>query len=282
MNPAGKRLAAGDGTQCGVPGFHQTLKNVANPVSVKLTAGEGTHIKVPGGGCSAGVMPDNFAEPPSKRVRSAAPRAVTEPILEPSSQDMQPIFDTPEAHLVAVPTILAAAREIVYRGSSPLIQVPWKCKMAGLWVVIDLFNGSGGLLIALAALGIRAIVLAVEIDEHVASITCAAFPDAVPLCKVEEFEAKMLVPLLRKRKCRGVLVAGGAPCQPNSVLNKHSRGLADPRAHLYQFVPKIAKAIRSLKEAKDLQVLELLENPVGRPEFRTEHEGAMGGQGVVV
>ena len=89
---------------------------------------------------------------------------------------------------------------------------------------------------ALTALGVRFIAICAEENDDAAHLVTLAFPDAIHLVKAEEFNAQMLVPVLEKRKCQGVIVAGGAPCQPNSTLNKQSAGLADPRAHLYRLI----------------------------------------------
>ena len=187
--------------------------------------------------------------------------------------DLPPVEDyTPPAHLKAIPQSLAAAREVVYRHQSPLCQVPWKGRLQGLWVVVDLFSGTGGLLVALATLGVRFIAVCAEENDDAAYLVTMGFPDAIHLVKAEEFAAPMLAPLLERRKCQGVIVAGGAPCQPNSSSNKHSNGLADPRAQLYKMVINAAQGIRELPQAKGLQILELFENPVGRREVQAAHK----------
>ena len=154
--------------------------------------------------------------------------------------------------------------------------------MAGLWLVIDLFSGSGGLLVALSALGVRFIAVCAESDDLASAAPEAAFTGIIPVGSVEEVRASMVAPLLRKRKVAGVLVAGGAPCQPNSTLNKHSKELEDPRAELFRSIPNLAADIRDLPEAKSILVLELLENPVGRPAFQQVHQQALGGAPLLI
>ena len=52
---------------------------------------------------------------------------------------------------------LYAAKPIVWRGQSELPQLPWEQPQQGLLLVIDLWSGIGGLLVALMALGIRCV-----------------------------------------------------------------------------------------------------------------------------
>ena len=184
--------------------------------------------------------------------------------------------------MAKIPQLLAAARPVVYRHEAPLCQVPWTCKLQGLWLVIDMFSGSGGLLVALATLGIRCIAICIEKDDEAAQAVEIAFPDAIHMVSAEEFDPNMVIPVLVKRKFQGILVAGGAPCQPNSTLHRQSAGLADPQAHLYKLIIKAADGVRQLPQAAGLQVLELFENPVGRPEFQQEHRKDFGGQGILV
>ena len=119
---------------------------------------------------------------------------------------------------------------------------------------------------ALAILGVRFIAICAEDNDEAALLVTSGFPDAVHLVKVEEFKAQMLVPLLVKRKCQGVIVAGGAVCQPSSNLNKLNTGFADLRAQRHKAIINAAKQIGDLPQAKGLQILELFENSASRPE----------------
>ena len=193
-----------------------------------------------------------------------------------------PSDPTPADYLKTLPTRIAAAKPCIYKHTSPLIQLPWRCHMSGLWIVVDLFSGSGGLLVALAALGVRFIAITAEEDSLVAEAPEAAFTGVIPVANVQDLRAETLRPLLQKRKVSGVLVAGGAPCQPNSTLNRKSKELDDPRAHLFKAIPDLAADIRDLPEARHIPVLELLENPVGRQCFRDLHKEAMGGTALLI
>ena len=135
---------------------------------------------------------------------------------------------------------------------------------------------------ALATLGVRFIAICAEDNDEAALLVSAGFPDAVHLVKVEEFKAQMLVPLLDKRKCQGVIVAGGAVCQPNSIINKLSAGLDNPWAPPHKAIINAAKEIGELPQAKGLQILELFENPVSRPEVQAAHKQDFGGEGVII
>lgn len=59
---------------------------------------------------------------------------------------------------------LAVARSCSYRGQGQILQLPWRAFFDGLWVVVDLFGGCGGLLVALIALGTRFVAVHAEID----------------------------------------------------------------------------------------------------------------------
>ena len=135
---------------------------------------------------------------------------------------------------------------------------------------------------ALATLGVRFIAICAEDNDEAALLVTSGFPDAVHLVKVEEFKAQMLVPLLVKRKCQGVIVAGGAVCQPSNDLNKLNTGFADLRAQRHKAIINAAKQIGDLPQAKGLQILELFENSVSRPELQAAHKRDFGGEGVII
>jgi hypothetical protein len=203
----------------------------------------------------------------------------------PGSNDtlLPPVADcTPALHLQRVPQLLAVARPTIYRHDSPLCQLPWRCNLQGLWIVVAFFAGSGGLLVALAALGIRFIALCAEEDDQAAELIKMGFPDAIQIVKAEELDARMLIPVLEKRKCRGVLVAGGCPRQANTALNRIGSSPSDVHGDVHQLIIDAASSVRHLEQTKSLEVLELFENPVGRPEFQAKHARDFGGEGVMI
>ena len=72
--------------------------------------------------------------------------------------------------------LLQAAKPLVWRGpGGELPQLPWECCRQGLYLVIDLWSGLGGFLVALLALGFRCIALAAEEDEALSKAVQSCF-----------------------------------------------------------------------------------------------------------
>ena len=87
----------------------------------------------------------------------------------------------------AIATRLAAAKPVVRRGQGELLQVPWSpVASPGLWLVIDLCSGMGGILFALSAIGVRCIALCAESDPIAAACCQAAFPNDVHVERVAD------------------------------------------------------------------------------------------------
>ena len=59
---------------------------------------------------------------------------------------------------------LAATKPVAWRGRGELLQLPWPTPCSGLVLVVDLWSGSAGLLVALLSLGIRFIAISAEMD----------------------------------------------------------------------------------------------------------------------
>ena len=49
--------------------------------------------------------------------------------------------------------LLYAAKPVVWKGLSDLLQVPWACSLKGTWLVLDLWSGAAGLCMMLLQLG---------------------------------------------------------------------------------------------------------------------------------
>ena len=103
--------------------------------------------------------------------------------------------------------LLYAAQPVSWRGEGELIQVPWRAETEGLYLVVDLWSGIGGLLNALLALGVRFVAATAEVDVKAASVTSRCFPNAVHYDKVEQVQAVHFAALLERRKVRAY-----APC----------------------------------------------------------------------
>ena len=181
-------------------------------------------------------------------------------IQGPPSMDLKPKL---KDHLCssneAVSAALATCRRCIYRGPSHLPVLPWKSKFLGNWLVIDLFAGVSGLLATLAALDVSFRALVVEEDLNLLESQLVNFPDAVLTRSVESLEGWIVKEVCNKRELAGIIVGGGAPCQPNSTQNSESEGLSDRRAPLPEHIVRLCSEI--MKVVSDLPVLSFLEAP---------------------
>ena len=61
---------------------------------------------------------------------------------------------------------LAAAKPVAWKGRGELLQLPWPTPCSGLVLVVDLWSGLAGLLVALLALGVRFVAITAEMDNR--------------------------------------------------------------------------------------------------------------------
>jgi hypothetical protein len=126
------------------------------------------------------------------------------------------VFLSPSSsHVIAEPrtsTCLASrietAKSVVWRGRGELLQLPWPGRPSGLWLVIDLWSGFAGAVLALLALGVRCIVVAAESSLKVAHAARVNFPNIVHVESVEAIRAVDFIPVLRRRRFKGILIGG--------------------------------------------------------------------------
>ena len=123
--------------------------------------------------------------------------------LQPASQDA---IGTPAAGLAEA---LATAKQITWRGQSELPQMPWPQARQGLVLVIDLWSGIGGLLIALLALGVRCIAVSAESQGNLWPAVQKHFPHLVHVDSVEALKGEAFLPVLKRRQFSAVLIGGG-------------------------------------------------------------------------
>ena len=163
---------------------------------------------------------------------------------------------------------LSSAKQVSWRGAGDLLQLPWSPRFPGLLVVVDLWAGISGVLIALLSLGVRCIAVACEWNAEARCVAHMNFPNVVHMALVEDFKGEFLRPLLKRREVAGVLVGGGSPCQGNSALNEKRRGLDDSRSHQPIELQRVADEIEALPEVKDrsIRVFRWLENVASAPE----------------
>ena len=172
-----------------------------------------------------------------------------------------------ESGVSQVASALQAAKQVTWRGQGELPQMPWSQPHQGLVLVIDLWSGIGGLLVALLALGIRCIALSAEQSDTLRSSVHAHFPHVVHVRSVEELSGEMLRPVLRRRAFSAILIGGGSPCQGNSSLNARRKGWKDPRSqqplHLARITQEIRKVLRDIKQ--HIPILQFIENVGSAP-----------------
>ena len=160
---------------------------------------------------------------------------------------------------------LYAAKPVTWRGQGDLPQFPWAKPFKGTWLVLDLWSGIGGLLIALLSMGVHFYAVTAEMDEDATHCTTTVMPHVVSVPKVEELRAVDFVPMLRRRHFRGVLMGGGSPCQGNSALNRRRKGLHDARSLQPRELQRLVAEFEGLPECHDMEVVAFLENVASMP-----------------
>ena len=153
---------------------------------------------------------------------------------------------------------LSVCKPVAWRGRGELPQYSWSSM--GTWIVVDLWSGIGGTIMACLALGLRIFAVAIEQDAVAAERAVQSFPSLVSMQYVEDFKGEMLVDFLQRRTVEGVRIGGGSPCQGNSALNHHRRGLGDVRSHQPLQLARIAEEIANLDVARGLRIRTFLEN----------------------
>ena len=159
--------------------------------------------------------------------------------------DSQPTPDL-YCHPQEVESRLSTSKPISWRGRGELPTYSWSA--LGTWLVIDLWSGIGGTLFACLALGLRVVAVAVEQDPVAAVRAAQSFPNLISVQYVEDFRGSMLNAFLKRRSVEGVIIGGGSPCQGNSSLNRHRRGLGDTRSHQPSELIRIVHEIEELDE----------------------------------
>ena len=97
-------------------------------------------------------------------------------------------------------------------------------------------------------LGYQVFAVAVEQDPMAAERAAQSFPNLISVQYVEDFRGSMLNAFLKRRSVEGVIIGGGSPCQGNSSLNRHRKGLGDTRSH------QPSELIRIVREIEELEV----------------------------
>eukprot|EP00438_Fugacium_kawagutii_P031430 Skav205780 [mRNA] locus=scaffold1714:813079:816645:- [translate_table: standard] len=112
---------------------------------------------------------------------------------------------------------------------------------------VSLFDGIGGLRVALDGLGIQVLGhVSVEIQKSAQMVVEANFPGVVRVSSVEEVDSDMVKAWsMQFCQCDLVVLGAGPPCQGVSGLNADRKGaLRDARSNLFLHVPRIRSLLR--------------------------------------
>ena len=141
---------------------------------------------------------------------------------------------------------LEAAKPVVYMAGGMLPQFPWKLQRGGVLLVVDLWSGFGGSVLALLALGAQVIVVSAENNGEVDLVAHTSMPNTVHVDDVEKIVGQDLIAVIQRRNISTVLIGGGAPCQGNSELAGPTRkGVKDPRTIGANHAARIERELRA-------------------------------------
>ena len=174
---------------------------------------------------------------------------------------------------------IATAKALAWKGSGELPQLPWKVNIAGTVLVVDLWSGFGGALMAMLSLGIRVIAVALETNKDCTKVAAKNLQNIIHAGNVEQFNVDCLLPILEKRNISAIFIGGGSPCQGNSFANKSRKGLGDERSLQPQWLARHSAAIRALQPVRDkkIGVITWLENVAsGLPEVLSAYDELLG------
>ncbi|OLP99622.1 hypothetical protein AK812_SmicGene17832 [Symbiodinium microadriaticum] len=160
---------------------------------------------------------------------------------------------------------LLSARPVSWRGLGDLAQLPGVSAPQGHWLVLDLWAGVSGLCIALLALGLHFYAVAAECDPEAVACASEVMPSIVHVADVRDISVQSLLPMIGRRKLRGIIVGGGSPCQPNSSLNQKRRGLKDSRGCEPLVLRELVSALETSPDCRHLEVVSFLENVASAP-----------------
>ena len=85
----------------------------------------------------------------------------------------------------------------------------------------------------------------------------------------------MLKAFLERRSVEGVIIGGGSPCQGNSSLNRHRKGLGDTRSHQPSELIRNVREIEEMEIARGLKIRYFLENVASSPRSVIKHYNSL-------
>ena len=169
---------------------------------------------------------------------------------------------TPRPSQTAIAARLAAARPVVWKGQGELLQLPWPAEAKGLWLVVDLWSGCGGLIFALLSLGVRFIALCAERDECASACSRAVFPNCVQTTRVEDVTVDLFDNVAARRNFAGIIVGGGPSSQGNSKLDPGPEYPVDDTRRQHHHVARLRDELHRF----NLPVLSFLEDVATLPQ----------------
>ena len=149
---------------------------------------------------------------------------------------------------------------MVWRGAGDLLQVPWARGPPGRWLLLDLCAGYSGLCIAALSAGLHFWALAVESDEQACKAARAVMPSIVHVSRISDLDVEVLLPFLRRRQPRGILIGTGASSQTPYASNTGGPDQDDFPVRFPEWVRGFAASLRDHAECCHLEVLVLGES----------------------
>ncbi|CAK0807283.1 unnamed protein product, partial [Prorocentrum cordatum] len=177
------------------------------------------------------------------------------------------------------PNRLAAAKPIVWRGRGELVCLPWERPCSQLVLVIDMWAGLSGLLVAALSLGLRCIAVSAEVDEELRAAVAACFPNVVSAESVGDLRGEQFRAVLSQRSFAAVLIGGG-PLPPGSVgLDSRRRGLDGAAAGAPRELQRLVLELTEV--AGGVPILSFLEDSASSPGAVVHEYGRLVGGGYV-
>ena len=187
---------------------------------------------------------------------------------------------TPDKYVSPISQRIASMRPTSYCAGGLLPQLPFDVPRDGPVLVIDLWSGYGGTVLAMLSMGIQCVVVTAESDEAVNAQACATLKGCVHLGSVDNVLGSDLVDAVRRRRFKSIFIGGGAPCQGNSSLNKHRTGLKDMRTQGAAAISRICGELQTALRKSNVEspvIIKWIENVASCPkdvvEFYTHITG---------
>ena len=159
---------------------------------------------------------------------------------------------------------ICASTSVTPLGSLGMAGGPLKASLSQEFLVIEWFAGIGGLSRALERLGLRCSGVAVcEQDPHCLAVLRKFLPGCevwTDICKVDEKVIRSFFD--RYPNARGVVQAGGSPCQGLSMLSTGRLHFDDPRSNLFFQLVRVNRLVEQEAHRRSMWHFGMVENVV--------------------